>query len=357
MPSRWPRLLCISEYSMAHFQVADLLTKARLAQEPCPPEFYLRPGQVLLVGRSRHDARRRLAADDSETGGEIRSLIEHYDDDGVDGAIDRMLEFSDGHGVASEIGAVFYFTRGRVPLLHVCSFAADPGRVQLQPYCDVAHPVYRSGIQMPGISTVWLNTGTPDAPSARLGVIDAAKFTAEEEARRTIFARRLEDGARNEMSKPHSAHHGSRFNPPNRRQLRGLVLRASDFLRFPAVSRSPTIHILKSTHPPDRRKRNKTAVERVRTAAENFHKAVNDASESRTQGLAGSDLVQLFRYGFLEFGVLASILEPTEDEPLFRSYGPDDREWQSAIAAMKSCRDILRIVELDAQRMALPLRG
>lgn len=347
---------------MAHLQGVDLPQTAKLASRPVPAEgFHLDPGQVLLVGRSRADAHARIQRDLGRGAGGIAALLDR-NGQGVNAALASMLELSDGDAEASQVGAALYYAGDPVQRLHVTSFATDPGRVWYQPYGGEAQVVDDGPELLPGLSTLWLNTSARDAQTARLTVVDAVAFEEERRQFARLFRVRSSAArAQTPASGTKSLVVSETFNAVNPGQARALLLRAWAFLQFPASGRSPKLQTLKvvrvaSPESANERtpageidKRNHQANDRLRTVTKNVCFAVNDPDDQGRQGFLGSDVRTLIRFGLLNFDVLAAAFD--SEEPLFRSYGPDDIAWHNAVLAAGDCKVLLERVAAETARL------
>lgn len=350
---------------MAHIQAIDLPPTARLAGDLVPAHgFHLDSGQVLLVGRSRADARARIERDASRGAGEIAALLER-EGQGVGATLGGMLELSDGDAEASQVGAALYYTGDPVQRLHVCSFATDPGRVWFQPFGSEAHVVDEAPERLLGLTTLWLNTSARDAMAARLTVVDALAFAEEQRQRARMFQIRSE-AARDQAPAPgtKTLTISESFNAVNPGQARALLMRASPFLQFPASERSPKLRTLKVMRQPsadgvkgkgpparDIDTRNYQANDRLRTVSKNLCFAVNDPSDRKREGFAGADVKMLIRFGLIDFEALATAFDT--QEALFRPYDATDTAWYDAILAAGGCAVLLDRVAAEAERVGL----
>lgn len=347
---------------MAHLQGVDLPSTARLAGEPVPAEgFHLDPGQVLLVGRSRIEARARIERDPNTGPTGITALLNAVGQ-GVRGALDGMLELSDGRAEAPRVGAALFYSAGPVPRLQARSFATDPGSVWLQPFGAHATMVRNAPELMPALTTLWLNTSSRDARAARLTVVDAANFAEEERERIHLFEIRSKAAQAQAPLRPGGTFILSQhFNPLNLGQTRALLLRACQFLQFPAFTRSPKVHkltVVKAPSPDggnsvparDIDRRNSLANDRLRTVTKNVCFAVNDSDDSR-QGFMGADVTTVLQFGLLSFQKLATAFDDKEE--YFCSHGPHDVAWRDAFLAAGDCALLLERVTAETERLGL----
>ncbi len=313
----------------------------------------LRPGQALLVGRSRGAARRKIDQDPA-----LRALLEQHG--GTDSALDRMIALlpdRDGPQVNDwpRVSLVLYIDYGEP---WISSFATDRKTVELLPFGSAASravPAFPASQPLGSATTVWLHAYSPleSVRHARLAIVDGLQYQRERAAAKG-------DRQRDETELPVSAHSGTNTTHVKTQKLtsgqaRALLLRASDLLTFPADERHLEFHSLtggKGT----RKKRNDRAMGRLRTVAIRLAQVLRETPRATKSGfreaLQSSDIERLLGRDFTDPHRLVDAMLGVDDEKresdggIFPIPGNDDA-WQRAESCTRGLQELCRRLEDD----------